>query len=172
MILRQMALFLVYEKPLDSVDAVVVLSGGDGERVQKAVTLVDQVKTEKVFMTGGPVFNTTYPVLMKQFFLESGGRVNHIVLEENSYSTYDHVVELKPLFELHNVQSFLIVTSKFHTRRSFYVFNAYFESTYDIGIVSADDGVDYDRWWSDSEMIQKIVFEWQKFIWYFFSNKL
>ena len=165
-VLRGVGTSLIYETDLKKSDAIVVLAGAGGSRVRKAVELYHQGIASTLVMTGNVIFNTSYPQLMKDYAVELGVSSDHIILEEASYSTYDHGKHLKAIFEQHQIRSFTVVTSLFHTKRSLLVFSSLFESPFQVQMVGADDGVNYEAWWRSSEMIEKVAIEWQKLVWY------
>ena len=162
--------FLETERVPDrSVDAIVVLSGGSGARVKRAVSLGSQRQIKTVFLTGSPRFLTSEPRLMQAYMESIGGGFDQVILEEQSLSTADHVRYLMPLFQAHQVRSICIVTSKYHTARSYRVFKRGLQEGLPemaIFIVGADDGVDYSRWWTDSEMTQTVGMELLKQVYY------
>tara|TARA_A100001015_G_C14867115_1_gene662819 strand:- start:69 stop:641 length:573 start_codon:yes stop_codon:yes gene_type:complete len=165
-LLRSLAKSLVYESSVSKADAIVVLGGGIGRRVERAVDLYKKEMASKVFFTGGKRFDTSEAHLMAKYAVSLGIPSEDQIIETNSQSTADHPKYLKALFQENKIQSIIIVTSKFHTKRSFLTFQKALGDTYRIGVVAAEDGVDYDAWWRNHEMIQKIVIEWQKYLWY------
>ncbi|MBH38503.1 hypothetical protein CL658_05665 [bacterium] len=165
--------FLVYESVdiPDSVDAIVVLAGGTGNRVQEAMVMIDRYLPTYLIMTGGPYFHTTMPRLMGVYANQLRDDLPRLLYEENSYSTYDHIRNLPPLLDRYDIKSILIVTSAYHTARSYTVFQAYnqtFGLDYDIFIHAAEDNIDYSGWWQDHDMIERVVFESLKRIYYHF----
>ncbi len=153
----------------DSVDAVVVLGGGTGSRVMEAVSILDRYNPRYLIMTGGPYFRTTTPQLMADYAKHLKTGLPIILYEENSYSTYDHIVNLVPLFYQYDIQSVLVVTSLFHTARSYAVFSSYVNKhghDIDVFIHGAADGIDYSYWWKDHEMLQRVLLELLKRIYY------
>ena len=159
---------LVHEKPLEHADAIVVLGGGTGSRVKKAVDLYVQGVSDVLIMTGGPKFSSSEAQFMKDFAIDLGVRSEDVVIETQSLSTMDHVFYLEDIFKEKNIQSIVIVTSLFHTSRAYNVFFEFYKSKLEIGVLGAEDGVDYSRWWTRSEDIEKIIIELQKYIWYKF----
>lgn len=159
---------LVYEKSLEHADAIVVLGGGTGSRVKKAVDLYVQGVSDVLIMTGGPKFSSSEAQFMKDYAVALGVRSEDVIIETQSLSTLDHVFYLEDIFKEKNIQSIVIVTSLFHTSRAYNVFFEFYKSKLEIGVLGAEDGVDYSRWWTRSEDIEKIIIELQKYIWYKF----
>ncbi|RAP30218.1 hypothetical protein DID78_02790 [Candidatus Marinamargulisbacteria bacterium SCGC AG-343-D04] len=159
-------LFLEYErKPLSKVDALVVLSGGTGSRVDLGVDMFKQGVSSTIIFTGNLFYLKSVPQLMRDYAESRGLSSARVILEENSYSTSDHAVNLKPIFEQNEIRSICIVTSKFHTQRAYKVFSTYF-STLDVYVVGSEDGIDYSRWWKTPQMIELVMFEFLKRVYY------
>jgi len=157
----------VYESvDIGKIDRIVVLSGSSGSRVEKAVEAYNLYHVPLI-MTGSPFYGRSYPYYMKEYAVSLGVPSDFIEVEEQSYSTADHVRNLIPYFRRYQDHSVLIVTSKFHTRRSMYVFNKLSEKEniifYSLG---AEDTIDYDEWWMHYEMIETILLEWARLIFY------
>jgi len=165
---------LVYESPSfpKTVDAVIVLEGGIGQRVTEGVALLEKTEASYLIMTGGAYFHTTSPRLMGQFAKRLSNNLPEILYEENSLSTYDHPINLMPIFNHYNIRSFIVVTSQYHTARTKAVFDAYFKgqkNDFEVYIHGASDGIDYSRWWKDHEMKQRVGIELLKRIYYFLN---
>ncbi len=163
--------FLVYESSVVSnqVDAIVVLGGGRGGRVKEAVDLLDQYHSRYLIMSGGHYYHTTTSRLMADYAKQLNVDLPSVLYEDNSYSTYDHVVNLLPMFRQYDIQSVLIVTSSFHTARSYAVFSSYLKQkgvAMDVFIHAAPDGIDYSRWWMEHEMLQIVAIESLKRVYY------
>ena len=165
--LKSLAHALVYETNLARADAIVVLGGGSGSRVKKAVELYHEELAPKLIFTGNQFLLTSQADLMKDYAKKLGVRSKYIILEKNSESTIDHVRNLKHIFEEHNIERIIVVTSLFHTRRSYMVFKQLSEFDIDVMVVGSSDGIDYDNWWHHHEMIEKVLIEFQKLFWYF-----
>ena len=163
---------LVYQTTLpQQVDAVVVLSGNQTQRVDRAVEILQYTQSQFLIFTGAPFYNISEPQLMRTYALSLSNSLPPILLEENSYSTKDHALELLPIFQQHNISSVLVVTSGFHTRRSYITLQRYFKNqNYPINlyITAADDSINYANWWRQHEMIERVSLETQKSIFYFF----
>jgi uncharacterized SAM-binding protein YcdF (DUF218 family) len=162
-----MGSYLVYESPeFKDIDKIVVLSGAKGERVRKAVEMYHELKVPLI-MSGNSFYLQSVPYYMKELAISLGVPETDVVLEEKSLSTADHINNLLPYFIENKDENVLIVTSKFHTRRSFYVFSKLSKnSSFNVYIVGADDGIDYHAWWKDYEMLETITLEWARLIFY------
>lgn len=162
---------LVLEKPTDRADILIVLAGDRGHRVKKAVDLYHEGIAPMILMSGGGQYFDTYFTEMMGAFAESLGVPKKAILQEkHSLSTYADAVESRKLIETlqHKPKRILIVTSKFHTRRSFRVFRKQFPSDeFDLFVIGSDDFVRSDAWWQHHEMAQTILTEWAKSLVYY-----
>ncbi len=159
-----------------SVDAIVVLGGGSGSRVRLAADYFHRGVSDRMIMTASSIFDQSYSQLMSNYAQKNGVPKSAIFLEEQSLSTKDHPIYVGALLESFQCKSVLIVTSLYHTRRSYAAFEKYFSSYYpdiDVYIVGAKDGIDYSRWWTDHEMLEAVGFELVKMVYYsLFSSRL
>ena len=120
---------------------------------------------------GGPMFNSSMAKFMKEYAIDLGIQKEKIVLEEESLSTMDHPKYLEPIFKNHNIKKVVLVTSKFHSKRVHYVFNKYFKNKsneIDYSVIYAKDNINYSKWWTEHESIEKVVIEFLKSIVYKF----
>ena len=159
--------YLRYEKPMKTADLIVVLGGASGSRVKKAVELYHEGVSDLILFTGSSFYLTSDAELMHAYALSLGASKAEFLHESASYSTVDHVKNLPDILKDYDVSSILVVTSYFHTRRSYHVFYSEFKNRYNVGVVGAEDGIDYSSWWKSHESIEMILIEWQKLIWYF-----
>lgn len=162
-----MGRFLIVEsESIPSVDRIVVLAGDSGARVEKAVEVYKRYNVPLI-MTGSPFYGRSYPYYMKEYAISLGVPSDAIELEEASYSTADHALHLSPYFQRYGDDAVLIVTSKFHTRRSLYAFTTLSKKENIIFYtVGADDTINYDEWWMHYEMLETVLLEWARLIFY------
>ena len=163
---------LVYESPSipAKVDAVVVLAGGTGNRVKKAVSLLKNYRPRYLIMTGSPFYHISTPRLMGEYAKKLQVDLPVIVFEEQSYSTYDHIKYLPAIFDRYQIRTVLVVTSYYHTARTYLMFSRYiknFDLDYDIYVLGSEDNVNYSYWWKDHEIIERVGLEFMKRIYYF-----
>lgn len=165
--LKKASQFLSVSAPLYKADIIVVLSGGHGDRVDKAVQLYKKGVSQTLLMTGDTILGASIPHYMKLRAIKQGVPSKNIFVEENSTSTYDHPRLCLPILNTLKVKSLLVVSSKFHTRRSFSVFKkAYAPYDLNIGISGAEDGIDHTNWWRNSSDAERVLLEYSKHLWY------
>ena len=86
-------------------------------------------------------------------------------INEDSYETLNTISE----WEDNNItiNRLLVITSKYHAGRSYWVFQKVFEnSKVEIGIIGSNDYIDYSRWWFDYNMSEIILLEKARFLFY------
>ena len=91
-------------------DAIVVLGGGDGNRIKKAADFYTQSNANYMIMTAGPIFDSSYAKLMKDYAIKLGIPESNIILEQQSLSTKDHPNYLIPIFKNYDIKNIVIVT--------------------------------------------------------------
>jgi len=166
-LLTKFALWLVYEMPPQKADYIVVLSGGNGERVKKAAELYRNSYARKLLFSGGTYLEVPVHELMANIAVKHGIPKLAINGESNSTKTKDHPNNCIPLLQRYGAKHVIVVTSRFHTQRTYDTFLHPMESAHiSFDIVGADDGIDYTAWWKDYDMSEKILLEWGKRIWY------
>ena len=152
-------------------DAVVVLGGGNGTRVSGAVALINHFpKKPVVFFTGGDLmFGKKHTDLMKQYATDLKIGVDKIHTIDTSMSTFDDAKHLKQYLSNNKIKikRLLVVTSKYHTGRSYWVFkNVFGEQSIEIGIIGTKDYIDHKRWWFDYNMSEIVLLEKTRFLFY------
>ncbi|MBI9045434.1 MAG: YdcF family protein [Anaerolineaceae bacterium] len=128
LILRVMGSFLIISEPLDSADALVILSGGEKTRIDEAVLIFQDQYTDHIIITETgveiPDWGTSYSSLMKFELIQSGIPENAIMVTDiQVQTTYDEAIATKELLQSKNMDSLIIVTDPFHTRRTKMIFN-------------------------------------------------
>ncbi|WP_246843725.1 YdcF family protein [Leptospira biflexa] len=92
------------------------------DRITDAIRLYKAGKVKKILFTGGSglLLSDTYREadLAKSLFIDLGVKEEDIILENNSRNTYENAVETKKILMEKNFQSFLLITSAFHMKRS------------------------------------------------------
>lgn len=166
--LRQIGKALIFSdsRPLSKSDVIIVLSGDGGSRVKTGAMLYKAGYAPRILMTGGPLFVSTYADYMADYAQSLGIPAKAIILERRAVSTYTNATDSLSVLESMDMKRVIVVTSKYHTRRSYAVFRSVFPPGVDIHIVAAPDEIDYDRWWTDSQMAEPILIEWAKRFFY------
>mgnify|MGYP006091205759 CR=1 FL=1 len=155
---------LVYEKvTIKNPGAIVVLSGGGGRRIKEAVKQYKQRNKPLFIVTGhGYIYGQRTTELMKQYACQLGVDNKDVIQESDAEKTMDHPKYILPILKKRKINSILVVTSAFHTYRSYLCFKTIEENGIEINIKPSPDGVDYDLWWKDYEMSETVLIEWTK----------
>ena len=172
--LRQVGAYLVKTDNFQKADVAIVLAGCNGERIQKAAWLYHHKKVKMVLMSGGGVFfGRYYTDYMADYAVQLGVPRKHIISERDSLSTFESAVACKPVLRSQHIKTAVLVTSYYHTRRAYAIFEKILKgSGVHLYVIGASDEVDYKNWWKHHEMAEKVLQEWCKTIVYFFQYKV
>ena len=97
------------------VDAIVALGGGQDDRAQAAVALLERGISDIVVVTGDGN-------LIVNYLRAHGVRDSQIIQEPNATSTLENAALVSPILHSRKARDVAIVTSWFHTRRAKTVF--------------------------------------------------
>ncbi|MTV48360.1 YdcF family protein [Heliobacillus mobilis] len=161
--------FLVVAEEPKIADAIIVLSGDDGGRTERAVELYRQGYAPYLILSGGRIYQeTTMAELMMQHALKLGVPKEAIVLENKSSSTYQNAVHSKEIMEKYKFKSAIVVSSNYHMRRTRVVFEQVFQGTGNVFayVPSADQDYNPARWWEKNRSIMVTITEYIKLIGY------
>jgi uncharacterized SAM-binding protein YcdF (DUF218 family) len=91
----------------------------------------------------------------------AGVPVDRIVLEDRSTSTFEHVVNLRPIAVDHGWRRLVVVTDPFHLPRACYLFR---RAGFDVeGVPAERRGASARRWWIEGYLRE--IPAWIKAIW-------
>ena len=173
--------YLVIDEPLLPSDAIFVLGGARAESWLEAVDLYRERLAPQIVLSPGIVeaaelrvreMGVRLPLhaeLARDAMVQMGVPAAAItILASPVDNTGDEAVEAQSLATLRNWTSLIVVTSKYHTRRSRYAFEREFRdrpmrvqvrgSRYDVA--------DPDRWWRHRADLRFVVTELQKLLVY------
>ncbi|MCL5058164.1 MAG: YdcF family protein [Actinobacteria bacterium] len=155
--------FLVVDEKPAKCDAIVVLGGETVPRVGKSVELFKEGYGDKIIMSGGGRLTTKLAEadLMLMEARDLGVDPSAVLLERESESTYENAVLVKQIVMEKRINSFLLVTSNYHTRRARQIFNKVFDGTgvRIITVSASDPKFRPDYWWKSGEGQQKALTE-------------
>ena len=178
----QLGYYLVVSDPLKKSDAIVVLGGGDMQRIVVAIDLYREKWAPVVITSGNLVPDYIEALGEKLTFAELGARLviaegvpheNVIVINEAT-STYEEAYAVKKFAQKKNFESIIAVTSIYHTRRSRAVYKKAFNgSGIQVIIRPAEGGhLSTDQWWTREEDLIFVNNEWLKMALYLFQGKI
>lgn len=107
-------------------DCAVVLTGGPG-RVKEGFDLLAQGQVHKLIISGVHP-RATLRDIFPQWPYYGGLRVEDVVLERRSATTYGNAQQTLPLVEALRCRSLVLVTSHLHMRRAYKTFRRIFPS--------------------------------------------
>lgn len=175
---------LIVSKPLKKADAILVLGGSSVyiERTQQAALFYKAGIAEKVFLTddgnqaGWSVekeINPSFVELAKESLISQGVPAENIeTLSPQVSGTVEEAEVLAEIAKKERLESLLIVTSAYHTRRSLWIFEKVFEVENvptKIGIAPAMTGQQTPPpqiWWLTPRGWQLVAGEYVKALYY------
>jgi uncharacterized SAM-binding protein YcdF (DUF218 family) len=149
--------YLVKNEAPRPVDAIVVLSGDEGARVEQAVEIYQSEKikyfvftrTDQEYMGGDKTYSQTLMRIAINLKVPSDSM---LVTAGESSSTEEEAKALLILAEQRNITSYFIVTDPYHTRRTDLIFNTIFEGS---GIQTYVHAVQ-DHWYRPATWMFKV----------------
>ncbi|MDX2246360.1 MAG: YdcF family protein [Bacteroidia bacterium] len=175
-ILRGIGNFLIREDTLMPVDAIVVLSGNSDERAKKAGELYREKLAPVVIATGGTVNQAllAYGVeindanLTRIALRRQGVDSTAIRVLESGTSTFEESEGLLGYAHREGFKRVIVVTSKFHTRRTKNVFHKKFrEVGIDVLVAGAEsEEYDVEKWWESEPAMIFVNNEYVKMLYY------
>ena len=162
-VLQKIGEALVYQSPIERSEAIIVLSGGRGDRVNAAANLFKEGLGKIMIMSGQESYPGSFSYnAMKNYAMELGVPENKIITEliSGELSTWGEGIENLRIMQKNNLKSFILVTSNFHTKRAHGVYKQLIrEKSYDfkMSVYSAKDSrFPVDKWWK-SRIAKKII---------------
>lgn len=180
-ILRWIGHQLVRSDVVETSDAIVILSGANGERELEAADLYAARVAPLVVITTERESKALPELQRRRVHVEGYVDRRHrllrelgvpesaiIVLPETVLSTRDEADAFVAWTQAHPVRRVLLVTSVFHTRRGAYIFE---RALRDAGVIvrvhpATLDRYDPNSWWQDRTTLLEGLVEWQKTIFY------
>ncbi len=176
------ALALITNAQIERADALVVLSGSANyiERARLAAELFKQGRAPKVVLTndyqqsGWLSAEQRNPLFVERARMELervGVPPERIeMLPQAVTSTYEEALLLREYATVHNLDSILIVTSAYHSRRSLWTFRHVFQGTdLDVGLQTVAPGEQTPHpavWWLYARGWQMVTGEYMKLVYY------
>lgn len=173
---------LIVSEPLERADAIVVLSGSStlAERTRHAAELYSQNRAARILLTtdnqqGGwssseqrnPYF---HEIAVNELTRLGVSAQNIEVVTPTVKSTWDEAQLIAEYSRSHHLDSILIVTSSYHSRRALGTFRKLFgDSKTRIGIDPVPTGIQTPRpamWWLHPRGWQLVFVEYLKLIYY------
>ena len=169
---------LVADDPAATADVAVVLTTGVDylPRLLQAAQLYRDRRVKKVLINGNRKTDAIRELEQQGFvpackWYENSLRILEMygvpreqvwtVSAEDVFDTVSEAQTIKPFLLKHGVNSMIITTSKFHTRRSRYVWAKVMGREEQIYTsAAADDPFDPDGWWEDGRQVKQVMGEY------------
>jgi uncharacterized SAM-binding protein YcdF (DUF218 family) len=173
-LLPGIATLLSVQTNLQQSDVIIIL-GGDSERVSYGVELYRENYSDNIIVTGGPVnipyVNTTLAELQKKEAIELGVLPEDIFLADTSTTTYEDALFARDIMLQNNFTSAIVVSSPYHMRRAAWLFGKVFKND-DITLLYSpveNSWFKPEQWWTDGRKIHAVMDEYAKFVYYLFK---
>ena len=173
--------YLVYEDSLEKADAIVVLAGANVERWLEGVDLYHEGWAPRIVLSPGIIEDAQMQLRrMGIRYLSDAERARDTmvqmkvppaavdILPGSLDNTADEAAAVHELAARNGWHRLIVVTSKYHTRRSHFAFAREFEGT-DVHILlraSRYDGAKPQRWWKSRGDFRYVTSELQKLMAY------
>lgn len=102
---------------LEKSDAIVVFSGDNGPRTERAVELLKEGYADYLILSGGKVYDdVTMAELMKNHAIKLGVNESKILIDDRASTTHENADFTKEIIEENKFKSVIVVTSDYHSR--------------------------------------------------------
>jgi len=174
--LNRVASFLIVRTELTPVDVIVVLGGGERDRVLQAISLYQKGLSQRFIFTGGvpfklPGLHTTWSKLAELEALSWGISPEKIYLEERSTSTFEDALYTLEDMQRLGFHSAIIVSDPTHMRRVQLIFKSlFYKKNIHLEFSPVENSwFKIDKWWSRERELIAVVNEYQKLLFYLFK---
>ena len=160
-LLPGVASFLVFKTNLQHADVIIVL-GGDSERLPYGVKLYKSNYSDKIIATGD---DAEY---LRQYALKLGIAPKDFILEDKATTTYENALFSRDIMLQDNFTSAIVVSSPYHMRRAAWLFDRAFKNDNITLLFSPVDNSWFkpDKWWTNKREIHTVIDEYAKFMYY------
>ena len=159
---------LLVDSP-EHADAILVLAGETQFRPQKAVQFMQQGYAPRLILDVSNqerIFNFSLPELAQQWEQSLPQRQQMSVCPIVGLSTREEAQEAANCLKHFNAHNVLIVTSDFHTRRAFSIFQHELPGLH-FSIGAAYNPVTFGTaWWKHREWAKTTLYEWMRLFWW------
>ncbi len=141
------------------VDAIVVLTGGKG-RVEEGLRLFREKKGQQLFLIG------VNPSVRKPELYIPGPDdppEENLVLEQQSRNTLENAIYGRDLLMAHNVNSIMLITSRYHLKRSAILFRNALPEQVSIYPYPVDSSNLQEIWWNHRASLKLLFSEFYKY---------
>jgi len=163
---------LIHEEPIKPAEAIVVLGGGQGNRIEEGVRLYKKGFGKYLVFSGFKIYSGLYSHrLMKNYALELGVPEENIIAapanEGGEGSTFGEGIANLRLMRKKHIRSFIVVTSNYHSRRAWKTYQNLLASDHSLSFTvfpAKDPDFLVDSWWKHRKAKKTIFLEYIKTI--------
>ena len=162
--LPDLAYALDVKSAIRPVDVIIILGGGDGDREQYGAALFRKGLAGHVIATGAPVGTDAQALDLVQ----RGVTRQAIVLASGTQNTHEDAVRSRQLMQQYQWRSALLVTDRYHIRRSLWTFRTAFANTsLEVWPAPVVGGwFDATHWWQNESGFVAVDDEYLKLVYY------
>jgi hypothetical protein len=163
--------YLVLDRPGPG-DAIVVLGGDQNDRrYYRALQMLNDGNS-RLLLVDSPIdqvtFGRTLATQEEEFIRGTAGKLSDHVLvcPIRGDSTVEETSYVQRCLQGQGLNSVILVTSDFHTRRALSIFRRRL-SQYDWSVAASRDEARFgEKWWQQREWAKTTALEWAKLIWW------
>jgi uncharacterized SAM-binding protein YcdF (DUF218 family) len=148
-----------YRQISGKADAIVVLAGGKG-RVEEGVRLFRESRAEYLFLVG------VDPAVRKSDLYrpqQGDPSAEKVILEKASRNTLENAIFGRDLIVSHDIRSIILITSRYHLKRSSILFRNSLPKDIAIYPYPVDSNKLKESWWSHGGSFQLLFREFYKY---------
>ena len=165
--------FLVASDSLESVDAIVVLGGGERSRMAEGAVLLQEGYAPWLIVTDNPLnmpgIRQAYSELMITEAVWQGVPEDRILVTPGvAATTYEEALAVRELAQEQCFQSLILVTDPFHTRRAKWIFTDVLHEV-DVSVIvypAAGSWYQAESWWQTPDGLRETSMEYLKILAY------
>lgn len=179
---------LIIDNPAEKADVAIVLTTGVDylPRLLQAAKLYRDKRVPRILINGNRKTDAIRKLELQGFvsdckwyenslrILSMYGVPREKVWTVSAEDVFDSVSEaqvIKPFLVKQNVSNLIITTSKFHTRRSGYVWRKVMGKNYSITTsAAAEDPFDPDNWWNNGRQVKQVMGEYGGMAYYLWKQ--
>ena len=175
-LLRAAGNYLIKEDPISRCEAMFVLSGNSWDRGKEAARLMENNAAEKVICTGEEVsfalktmgIHLNNAELTRKVMIDHGADASLIACLPKGTSTHEEYEAILAYCKQKELKKVMVLSSKFHTRRIYQVFEEEFEAA-GIELVvrgAPESGFEEEQWWKSEAGLIFLNNEYVKLLYY------
>lgn len=156
--------YLARSETPQQADLILVLGGNFyGPRVLKAAELVSRGYAPLVLISGAPYRGRPEGEFAITFLAQQGYRTNLFEsFGHHARSTIEEAIALRPELRRRGVKHVILVTSAYHSRRAWLVFELVSPGIRFTSVPAPDPSYQPSRWWTDESSSRLFYSEWSK----------